>query len=269
MDSGRGVQAAKQPLLQSTAENGCLSKFIDVAEARKQIVLALPIILTNLIFFFIPLVSLMFAGHRGQLHLAASNLATSFAAASGLDLMVGLSGALETLCGQGFGAKVYGMMGVYLQASCILSAIVSTVISIMWWYSDRILILLHQDPEIAQLAAIYLKYLIPALFAQGFLQHLLRFLQTQSVVVPLVVCAALPLALHLAICYALVNWTTLGFRGAPLAASISLWTSLLMLALYVLKTTRFEHTWQGFSWASFTHVFAYSKLALPSAAMVW
>lgn len=239
------------------------------AEAKNQISLALPIILTNLLFFFIPLVSLMFAGHLGQLELAAANLATSFAAASGFDLMVGLSGALETLCGQGFGCKMYRMMGVYLQSSCILSSISATVISILWWYSDIILRLLHQDPQIAELSAIYLRCLIPGLFAQGFLQHILRFLQTQSVVTPVVVCALLPLLLQLGIVYSLLKWTTLGLRGPPLAASISLWISLLMLTFYVLKSSRFRHTWQGFSLDSFSHLLTYSKLALPSAAMVW
>lgn len=262
MDSGRGAPAAEHPLLRRTNIDAA-------AEAKNQIALALPIILTNLFFFFIPLVSLMFAGHLGHLELAAANLATSFAAASGFDLMVGLSGALETLCGQGFGCKMYGMMGVHLQSSCILASISAAAVSILWWFSDIILRLLHQDPRIAELSAIYLKCLIPGLFAHGFLQHVLRFLQTQSVVMPLVVCALLPLLLHLAIVYALLKWSALGFMGPPLAASISLWISLLMLTFYVAKASRFRHTWQGFTWESFSHLLTYSKLALPSAAMVW
>lgn len=132
-----------------------------------------------------------------------------------------------------------------------------------------ILISLHQDPQIAKLAGVYLKYLIPGLFAYGFLQNMLRFLQTQCVVFPLVVCSIVPLALHIGVCYALVNWTELGFRGAPLAASISLWISVLMLALYVVKSKKFEKTWEGFSSECLNHVFTNLKLALPSAAMVW
>ncbi|KAH6835542.1 MATE efflux family protein [Perilla frutescens var. hirtella] len=269
LGSGASSEAVKIPLLhKKTAADGWLKKVIDADEAKKQISLALPMILTNVIYYFIPLVSVMFAGHLGQLELAASNLANSWASASGFDLMVGLSGALETLCGQGFGGKMYRMLGVYLQASCIISTIFASVVSILWWHSEIVLIFLRQDPEIARSAAIYLKYLIPGLFAQGLLQHMLRFLQTQSVVLPLVVCATVPLLLHVGIAYVLVNWTSLGFRGAPFAASISLWISLLMLAFYVLNSNRFHHTWPGFTWDSFTHIFTYFKLALPSAAMV-
>jgi len=67
----------------------------------------------------------------------------------------------------------------------------------------------------------------------------------------------------------LVHYTALGFKGAPLAASISLWISFLMLAIYVICAKKFEHTWGGFSFESFHYILHDLKLALPSAAMVW
>ncbi|KAL3652570.1 hypothetical protein CASFOL_002251 [Castilleja foliolosa] len=228
----------------------------------------MPMILTNVSYYLIPLVSVMFAGHLGDLELAGANLANSWAAVSGFDLMVGLSGALETLCGQGHGAKMYRMLGIYLQASCIITIFFTIIVSVVWWYSDNILILLHQDPQIAKAAGLYLKYLIPGLVAYGVLQNILRFLQTQSVVMPLVVCSLVPVALHVGIAYGLVYWTTLKYRAAPLAASISLWISVLMLGLYVIKADKFKQTWTGLSSESFGHVYSNFKLALPSAAMV-
>ncbi|XP_042058159.1 protein DETOXIFICATION 18-like [Salvia splendens] len=260
MDCGRGAE--KHPLIEDSNKDGFL------AEAKKQISLALPIIFTNVVYFLIPLISVMFAGHFGHLELAASNLANSWAAASGFDLMVGLSGALETFCGQGFGGKMYGMLGVYLQASCLVSAIFSAAVSFLWWYSEAILISLGQDAGIARSAGLYLRWLIPGLFAQGFLQHMLRFVQAQSVVAPLVLCAGVPLVLHFGVAYALVHWTALGFRGAAAAASVSLWVSVVMLGFYVVKADKFRLTWPGFRLEALRHVFSYLKLALPSAAML-
>ncbi|KAK4387087.1 protein DETOXIFICATION 18 [Sesamum angolense] len=272
MASGGGSEAVRSPLLErkaaAAAEDGWLNKVIDVEEAKDQILFALPMILTNVSYYVIPLVSIMFAGHLGELQLAGSNLANSWAAVSGFDLMVGLSGALETLCGQGFGAKLYRMLGVYLQASCIITIIFTIIISVIWWYSDIILTFLHQDPQITKADGLYLKYLIPGLLAYGFLQNILRFLQTQCIILPLVICSLVPLALHICIAFVLVHWTGLGYRGAPLAASISLWISVLMLGLYVVKAKKFEQTWEGFTLESLSHVFANLKLALPSAAMV-
>lgn len=241
---------------------------LDVEEGKGQLLFSLPMILTNVSFYAITLVSVMFAGHLGQLELASSNLANSWATVTGFSFMIGLSGALETLCGQGFGAKIYKMLGIYLQASCIISICFSVIISIIWVYTEPILVLLHQDPQISKTAALYIKYLIPGLFAYGLLNNILRFLQTQSVVMPLVVCSVIPMLIHIGTTYALVHWTSLGFKGAPLAASISLWISVLMLATYVLCAEKFKKTWEGFSLESFYYVFGNLKLALPSAAMV-
>ncbi|KAK9077480.1 hypothetical protein SSX86_005817 [Deinandra increscens subsp. villosa] len=241
---------------------------LDWEEAKNQILFSLPLILTNVAYYLIPLTSVMFAGHHGEVALAASNLANSWATVTGLSFMVGLSGALETFCGQGFGAKLYRMLGIYLQASCLISIFFSILISILWFFTEPVLVLLKQDPEVSKMTALYIRYLIPGLFAYGLLHNLLRFLQTQSIVYPLVWCSLVPLILHVGITYVLVNCTSLGFIGSPLAVSISLWISVAMLAGYVLFSNQFEKTWQGFSVESFNHVFVSLKLALSSAAMV-
>ncbi|TXG73748.1 hypothetical protein EZV62_002327 [Acer yangbiense] len=240
----------------------------DVEEAKNQVLFSLPMILTNVFYYSIPLVSVMFAGHLGHLQLAGATLANSWATVTGFAFMIGLSGALETLCGQGFGAKEYKMLGIYLQASCIISFLFSIVVSICWFYTEPILILLQQEPDISKTAALYMRYLIPGLFAYGVIQNILRFLQTQSVVMPLVFLSVLPMALHFGIVYALVHLTSLGFKGAPLAASVSLWISMLLLGMYVICSKKFEPTWQGFSSESFGFILSNLKLALPSAAMV-
>ncbi|TYJ01643.1 hypothetical protein E1A91_A13G168300v1 [Gossypium mustelinum] len=229
---------------------------------------AVPMVLSNVFYFSITMVSVMFAGHLGEVELAGSTLANSWATVTGFAFMTGLSGALETLCGQGFGAKMYKMLGIYLQASCIISFFFSIIISVLWSFTEPILVLLHQDPEISRAAAVYIKYLIPGLFAYGFLQNILRFLQTQSVVIPLVVFSAVPLVMHFGIVYGLVNRTSVAYKGAPMAASISIWISFLLLALYVLFANKFQNTWTGFSLESFRYIIRNSKLALPSAAMV-
>ncbi|KAK7401812.1 hypothetical protein VNO78_13598 [Psophocarpus tetragonolobus] len=244
------------------------NKILDLEEAKHQLLFSLPMFLTNLFYYLITLVSVMFAGHLGELQLAGATLANSWFAVSGLAVMVGLSGALETLCGQGYGAEEYQMLGIYLQSSCIISVVFSIFISVIWFYTEPILVFLHQSGNIARTSALYTKYLIPGLFALGFLQNFLRFLQTQSVVAPLVVFSGIPLLANVAIAYALIHQTDLGFIGAPVGASISLWISVPLLAMYIMYAEKFKQTWTGFSVASFRHIFSMLKLALLSAAMV-
>lgn len=161
------------------------------------------------------------------------------------------------------------MMGIYLQASCIISFFFSIIISIIWWFTEPILNFLDQNPEISKEAASFLRYLIPGIFAFGTIQNILRYLQTQSVVWPTVVCSLVPLLLHFGLNYVLVYCTPLGLSGAALATSITLWISVIMLLLYVNYSKDCEHTWSGFSKESIHHVASNLKLALPSAAMVW
>ncbi|KAI5411841.1 protein DETOXIFICATION 18 [Lathyrus oleraceus] len=244
------------------------NKILDMEEAKHQLMFSVPMILTNLFYYLITLVSVMVVGHLGELQLAGSTLANSWFSVTGPALMVGLSGALETLCGQGFGAKEYHMLGIYLQSSCIISFIFSIIISVIWLYTEHILVFLYQSQDISRTAALYMKFLIPGLFAHSILQNILRFLQTQSVVMPLVVLSAIPSLLHVGITYGLVEWTGLNFIGGPIATSISLWISMILLGLYVMYANKFENTWTGFSMQSFHYLFANMKLALPSAAMV-
>ncbi|KAH0723767.1 hypothetical protein KY289_006811 [Solanum tuberosum] len=165
--------------------NKSCGQIINCKEAKNQVLFSVPMIVVNGCFYFISLVSVMFAGHLGKLELVSSNLANSWAMVTGFSFMVGLSGALETLCGQGYGAKMFRLLGIHLQTSSIISFFFSIVVSVIWWYSDRILILLHQEPAIAHEAGVFLKFLIPGLFAYAFLQNIVRFLQAQSIILPL------------------------------------------------------------------------------------
>ncbi|KAK2423627.1 protein DETOXIFICATION [Trifolium repens] len=278
MEASNISDGTRTPLLVSTDDNGkqntesqidrWWNKILDIEETKHQLMFSLPMIFTNLFYYLITLVSVMLVGHLGELQLAGATLANSWFSVTGVAVMVGLSGALETLCGQGFGAKEYDMLGIYLQGSCIISFIFSIIISIIWFYTEHILVLLHQSQDIAKTAALYMKFLIPGLFAYSILQNMLRFLQTQSVVMPLVILSAIPALVHVGIAYRFVQWTSLNFIGGPIATSISLWISMIMLGLYIMHAKKFENTWRGFSMQSFHYLLINIKLALPSAAMV-
>ncbi|KAK3028410.1 hypothetical protein RJ639_039620 [Escallonia herrerae] len=68
-------------------EVGWWKKVLDVEEAKNQVLFSLPMIVTNVSYYCIPLVSVMFAGHLGELQLAASNLANSWSTVTGLAFM--------------------------------------------------------------------------------------------------------------------------------------------------------------------------------------
>uniref|UniRef100_A0A453PUL5 Protein DETOXIFICATION n=1 Tax=Aegilops tauschii subsp. strangulata TaxID=200361 RepID=A0A453PUL5_AEGTS len=234
-----------------------------------QLQFAVPMVLTNMSYYGIPLVSVMFSGHLGDVHLAGATLGNSWATVTGYAFVTGMSGALETLCGQAYGARLYRMLGLYLQSSLIMSAVVSMVIAVLWLFTEPLLLCLRQEPEVSRAAAVFIRYQIPGLFAFSFLQCLIRYLQTQSIVLPLVICSMVPFLLHIVLNHLLVNVLGYGLIGASAAISITLWFSCLMLLGYVMRSKEFSETWKGFSTDAFNYVMPTIKLATPSAIMVW
>ncbi|XP_015166306.1 protein DETOXIFICATION 18-like [Solanum tuberosum] len=232
-------------------------------EVTNQSMISSPLIVILTSFYSINIVSVMFAGN---LQLAASNLATSWAVITGFSFIFGLNTAVETLCRQSR-TTTYTL----LQTSCVISFFFSTAIALLWWYSDTILIhLFHQDHEIAKEAGLFLKFLIPGLFGYGFLQNAMRFLRAHSILDPILLFSMASLVIHIAIiAYALVHWTGLGFKGASLATSISIWIQLIIFGLFMFfsKHIKWDYAF-SFEPFHFHHILTNLKLAMPSAAMI-
>ncbi|XP_049350147.1 protein DETOXIFICATION 18-like [Solanum verrucosum] len=243
--------------------NRCFNKIIDMEEVTNQSMISSSLIVLLSCFYSINIVSVMFAGN---LQLAASNLATSWAVITGFSFIFGLNAAVETLCRQS-PTTTYTL----LQTSCSISFFFSTAIALLWWYSDTILIqLFHQDHEIAKEAGLFLKFLIPGLFGYGLLQNAMRFLRAHSILDPILLFSMASLVIHIAIiAYALVHWTGLGFKGASLATSISIWIQLIIFCLFMFfsKHIKWDYAF-SFEPFHFQHILTNLKLALPSAAMV-
>jgi len=74
------------------------------AEAKRLLRLAGPLVASCILQSAVQLVSVMFVGHLGELPLAGASLASSLANVTGFSLLFGMASALDTLCGQAFGA---------------------------------------------------------------------------------------------------------------------------------------------------------------------
>ncbi|KAG1368377.1 hypothetical protein COCNU_14G008450 [Cocos nucifera] len=66
---------------------GWWRRILDAEEAKGQLLFALPMILTNMSYYAVTLVSVMFAGHLGDLELAGATLGNSWGTVTGIALM--------------------------------------------------------------------------------------------------------------------------------------------------------------------------------------
>ncbi|RVW79663.1 Protein detoxification 16 [Vitis vinifera] len=158
-----------------------------------------------------------------------------------------MGSALDTFCGQSFGAKQYHMLGVHKQRAMVVLLLVSIPVAFIWNNTGHILASLGQDPEISAEAGLYAHFMIPSIFAIALLQCHIRFLQAQNNVVPMMITTGFTTLLHTLTCWMLVFKSGLGNKGAALANAISYWINVLLLAIYVRISPSCKKTWTGFS----------------------
>ncbi|EXB65593.1 MATE efflux family protein DTX1 [Morus notabilis] len=249
-------------------QQGCCCGLDAIGEAKRQLGLAGPLIVVSILQNSIQLISVMFNGHLGELSLSSASLATSFASVTGFSVLLGMASALETLCGQAYGAKQYHLLGIHMQRAVLTLLTISIPLSVIWFCTSTILISLHQDHEISTGAGTFNRWMIPSLFAFGLLQCLNRFLQTQNIVFPMMISSGVTALLHTIVCWLLVYKFGLGIRGAALANNISYWFNVFLLAIYVKFSGACRHSWAGFSKDAFHDFFSFMRLAIPSAVMI-
>ena len=180
-----------------------------------------------------------------------------------------MASALDTLCGQSYGARNHRMLGIHMQRAMVVLMTISIPLAVIWANTRSILIFLGQDPEISAKAGEYAKLMIPCLFAYGLLQCLHRFLQTQNIVFPMMFISGVTTLLHILISWILVFKYGLGSRGAAFASAISYWFNVLMLTIYVKFSPSCSKTWMGFSNEALHNIPSFLRLAIPSAVMAW
>ncbi|KAM5570484.1 protein DETOXIFICATION 16 [Rosa sericea] len=239
-----------------------------VEEVKKQLWLAGPLISVSILQYSIQIIAVMFVGHLGELSLSGATMALSFTSVTGFSLLMGMSSALDTLSGQCYGAKQYHMMGIHMQRAMFVLLLVCIPLAIISANTRIILIALGQDADISTEAGKFARFNIPSLFAYALLQCLVRFLQTQNIVFPMMLSSGIATLLHIPICWLLVFNSGLGGRGAALANSISYWINVLLLVLYVRFSSSCAKTWTGLSKEAFQNVVTFLRLAIPSAVMV-
>lgn len=237
-------------------------------EAKSIANIAWSMVLTGLLLYSRSMISMLFLGRLGDLALAGGSLALGFANITGYSVLSGLAMGMEPICGQAFGARRFKLLGLTMQRMVILLLITSILIALFWLNMKKLLLLCHQEEDIANEAQSYIFYSLPDLLAQSLLHPLRIYLRSQSITLPLTFCAAVSILLHIPINYLLVSALKLGIKGIALA---SVWTNFNLVGLLILYTIvsgAHKKTWTGISWGCFKGWKRLLSLAIPSCLSV-
>ncbi|XP_038888163.1 protein DETOXIFICATION 40-like [Benincasa hispida] len=237
-------------------------------EMKLMFYLAGPAVFVYMINYLMSMSTQVFAGHLGNLELAASSLGNNGIQIFAYGLMLGMGSAVETLCGQAFGAEKYDMLGIYLQRSTILLTLTGFVLTIVYIFCKPILIFLGESKEIASAAEVFVFGLIPQIFAYAINFPIQKFLQAQSIVFPSAYISAGTLVVHVVLSWVAAYKMGLGLLGVSLVLSLSWWIIVVGQFVYIVKSDKCKETWRGFNAKAFTGLPGFFKLSVASAVML-
>ncbi|XP_039135484.1 protein DETOXIFICATION 34-like isoform X3 [Dioscorea cayenensis subsp. rotundata] len=179
---------------------------------------------------------------------------------------LGMGSALETLCGQAFGAGQVEMLGVYMQRSWIILLASAVILCPIYLFATPILKLLGQEEQIADAAGKFTIEIIPQMFSLAINFPTQKFLQAQSKVSVLAYLAFAALVMHIGLLALFIYVFHWGLAGAAFAYDISSWVLALGQVVYIFGWCK--DGWKGFSWSAFNDMWAFVKLSLASAVML-
>ncbi|KAJ1438001.1 Multi antimicrobial extrusion protein [Sesbania bispinosa] len=239
-----------------------------MTEVKSLMLLAFPIALTALIFYSRSMVSMLFLGHLGDLQLAAGSLAMAFANITGYSVLSGLSLGMEPLCSQAFGAKRPKVLSLTLHRCVMFLLACAIPISMLWLNMSKIMLWLHQEPHITNMAQTYLFFSLPDLITNSFVHPIRIYLRAQGITHPLTLASLAGTILHLPFNYLLVTRLGLGVAGVAAASAASNLSILLFLVAHVWLTGLHRDTWTAPSRECLTGWKPLLRLAAPSCVSV-
>ncbi|GAA5824860.1 hypothetical protein JCM11251_005370 [Rhodosporidiobolus azoricus] len=242
------------------------------SEARTVLGYTVPILSTHFLEFSLTASTVLFLGHLGETELAAASLGNLTNNMLALSVIQGFCAALDTLCPQAYTSDRPKMTSTFAIRTWLITCVIFVFQALAFWFSEPVLVKwLRQDPDVARLAAQYLRILILALPSYAGFEVIRRWLQAQGLmtapVIALVVAAPINLILNYFLVWGPIDSLRLGFIGAPIATVVSINIMLVTLVVYSIFRAPRE-AWGGFNASAFQDLGLNVKLGLAGVAMV-
>lgn len=181
-------------------------------------------------------------------------------------LQLGMASALETLCGQAFGAGQVELLGVYMQRSILILFVTCIFLLPLYIFATPVLKLLGQRDDIAEFAGTFAIQVIPQMFSLAFNFPSQKFLQAQSKVGVLAWIGLAAFVVHIGMLYFFIHMLNWGTAGAAAAYNISALGISIGQMIYVVRYCK--DGWKGLSWLAFKDIWGFVRLSIASAIML-
>ncbi|KAJ7098367.1 MATE efflux family protein [Mycena epipterygia] len=237
---------------------------IYLAELRILTKYSLPVFGTHLLEYSLIMAPVLSIGHLSTTALAGITLGSMTASVSGFSILQGFVSALDTMLPSAWTSPQPNLVGLWSQRMAVVMGAALIPMYFIWFNAEAILLGLKQDPEVARLAALYLKWVSLGLPAYAFNLISRRYFQSQGLfAVPTrIICIVAPI--NALLNYVLV-WgpepIRLGYIGAPIATACAFNLVCLMNIVYGVFIAP-RTAWQPISRRSFTSLGVLVNLGL-------
>ncbi|KAG8367763.1 hypothetical protein BUALT_Bualt16G0106600 [Buddleja alternifolia] len=204
-------------------------------ESKKIWRVALPGIIARVASFGTIIVTQSFIGHISSVDLAGYALVQTLTVRFANGVLIGMSSATETLCGQAYGARQHHMLGVYLQRSWIVDFLTLTLLLPLFIFGAPLFQLLGQEESIARSAGYISWWFIPMIYNFVFTLTMQMYLQAQQKNSIVAWISIAQLIIHVPLSWLFVyylHWGTDGAMGALCISScLELWYNSILVLL--------------------------------------
>ncbi|KAL8493555.1 hypothetical protein ACS0TY_024660 [Phlomoides rotata] len=238
-----------------------------VEESKKIWKVALPTAISCITSFGIIVVTQSFIGHLNSVDLAGYALVQTLIVRFATGIVLGMSSAIETLCGQAYGAKQYHMMGIYLQRSWLIDLSVLTIFVPIFVFARPMFKLLGQEDAVAESAGRISLWFLLYPYSTVFTSTIQAYLQSQQKNAIIAWLSVMQFAVHIPLSWLFVCVADWGVNGAMAALSVSSWLLVFGEFVYIFGGWC-PDSWKGFSMAAFKDIFPVFKLSISSGIML-
>jgi MATE family multidrug resistance protein len=236
---------------------------------RKTLVLAYPLVLSQLGHIMVGVVDTAMVGQIGTVSQAAVALANSLYVLI-LVFGLGVSCGITPLVAAADSSKNYGENAALLKHSIIINAAMGTLLFLLLVAVSPVLRLFNQKQEVVDLAIPFLNVMmlgmIPLSIFAGFKQFAEGLSYTRVAMLITIGANLLNILLNYLMIFGHCGFSEMGLMGSCWASFISRVVMALTMFLYVYYNKHFKVYWQGFNFRniSFKLIKAILGLGVPS-----
>ncbi|KAK9051462.1 hypothetical protein SSX86_028089 [Deinandra increscens subsp. villosa] len=236
-------------------------------ESKKIWRVALPSLISRVSAFGTIVVTQSFIGHVSEIDLAGYALVQTLSVRFINGILLGMSSATETLCGQSFGAGQHHMMGIHLQRSWIVDLITLTILLPILIFGTQIYKLVGEEESIANSGGYISLWFIPFVYNYVFSLTIQMYLQAQLKNMIIAWLSGFQFAIHIPLSLLFVYKLNMGVEGAMLSLLMSSWFVVIGEFIYIFGGWC-PNSWKGFTVAAFKDLVPVVKLSISSGVML-